>query len=117
MLKQQRRLQLRGTGGARIVLLLMWGGPMSIGAETQTLKPQSTVEAEMMVVSYGMKASVYLSNLWGDLGFTSFNTAPANSYRTGAMSVVANRSYPGTAYALSTSLYDSSSVSWSRAAI
>ena len=53
---------------------------------------QSTVEAEMMGISCGMKGEVYLSNFLGELGCNSFKAIPVNCDSTGSMAAIANRS-------------------------
>lgn len=42
------------------LLSFLDGGPISFGAKTHTLTAQSTVEAELMAISCGMKEAVYL---------------------------------------------------------
>ena len=68
----------------------MCGGPVSFGATTQSLTAQSTVEAELMAISYTSKEAVYLSNFMAELHFENFSNVPISSDNTGALTVATN---------------------------
>ncbi len=74
-------------------LFLLGGAPISFGSKTQSLTAQSTVETELMAISYGAKEAVYLSNFMIELTFTSFDSVPINCDSTGALHLAGNSTY------------------------
>ena len=76
-------------------IFFMSGGPISFGAKTQSLTPQSqsTMEAELMAISFEGKEATYLSNFMLEPGFKSFSSVPINCDNTGGLYVAGNSTY------------------------
>ena len=70
-------------------LIFLSGGPVSVGAKTQSLTAQSIVEAEIMAISYTTKEAVstFASKLHF---FGNFSNVPISSDSTGALTIAAN---------------------------
>ena len=66
------------------------GGLISFGFKTQSLTAQSTVESELLALSYGAREAVYLSNFLMELGFKTFSSVPIHNDSAGALSVAGN---------------------------
>ena len=73
--------------------IFMCGGPIGLGAKTQSPTAQSTVEAELMAISFVGKEATYLSNFILKLGFKPVSSVPINCDRSGALHVAGNSTY------------------------
>ena len=87
---QQNPENRRSTTG---YLFLLGGAPISFGAKAQTLTAPSTVEAEVIALSYGAVKAVCLSNFIIELGFSSLDSGSINRDSTGALRIAGNSTY------------------------